>query len=88
MGRSVALYLMMVGGVAPGGSERKAACVLETTCAMAVAWSTWGWKNTLTMPRPAMVCDSVCSMSLTALARLRSIGVMTRSVISLALRPL
>ena len=57
------------------------------TCATAISIFTLGWKKILTMLRPFTVCDSMCSMSLTVVVRLRSNCVVMRSSISSAFRP-
>ena len=40
-------YLMISGGVMPGGSWRTCVCIAATTCAIAVWMLAVGWKNTL-----------------------------------------
>jgi len=47
-----------------------------------------GWKKTLMIDTPPNDCDSMCSMSLTVVVRLRSVTDTMRSAISLAGRPL
>ena len=65
-------YLMTSGGVMPGGSWRSWACSMATTWAMAVWMLAVGWKKTLITATPASEVDSMCSMSLTVVVRLRS----------------
>src|SRR5471030_853251 len=65
-------YLMISGGVMPGGSWRRSVCSIATTCAMAVWILAVGWKNTLMTEMLARDVDSMCSMSLTVVVRLRS----------------
>jgi hypothetical protein len=55
----------MSGGVAPGGSCLSCVCETAVICALAMRISTFGWKNTLMMPRPLYEVASICSMSLT-----------------------
>ena len=81
-------YLITSGGVVPGGNCRTCACVLATICASAVWILALGWKNTLMIDTPPSDCDSMCSMSLTVVVRLRSVTETMRSAISLAGRPL
>src|SRR4051812_3057573 len=63
-------YLMISGGVMPGGSCRTCVCMIATTCAMAVWMFAVGWKNTLITLMPDSDVDSMCSMSLTVVVRL------------------
>ena len=81
-------YLMTSGGVMPGGSCRTCACIEATTWASAVSMLAVGWKNTLRIDTPASDCDSMCSMSLTVVVRLRSVWPAMRWPISWAGRPL
>jgi hypothetical protein len=80
-------YLMMSGGRMPGGSWRSADCSWETICATAVGMLAPGWKNTLMTAMPFSDCDSMCSMSLTVVVRLRSFCAVIRLPISWADRP-
>jgi hypothetical protein len=80
-------YLMTSGGVMPGGSWRSCACMMDTTCASAVWMLASGWKKTLMMATPASDCDSMCSMSLTVVVRLRSLCAVMRWPISCADSP-
>ena len=86
-GMLLAEYLMMSGGVMPGGSWRSCACMMDTTCAMAVGMFAVGWKKTLMTETPASDCDSMCSMSLTVVVRPRSVCDEMRLPISCADRP-
>ncbi len=65
-------YLMISGGVMPGGSWRTCVCSTATTCAIAVWMLASGWKKTLMTVMPASEVDSMCSMSLTVVVRPRS----------------
>ena len=56
----------------PAGSDRSTDCETAVTCAMAVSTLAVGWKKTLMMALPSMDCDSMCSMSLTVVVRMRS----------------
>ena len=80
-------YLMMSGGVMPGGSCRTCACSIATTCAIAVWMLAVGWKNTLMTLMLASEVDSMCSMSLTVVVRLRSFCAEIRWPISCAGSP-
>ncbi len=80
-------YLMTSGGVMPGGSWRSWACSIATTCAIAVWMFAVGWKKTLMIVMPASDVDSMCSMSLTVVVRLRSFCAAMRWPISWAGRP-
>ncbi len=88
IGMLEAEYLITSGGVMPGGSWRSCACETDTICASAVWMLAVGWKKTLMMETPLSDCDSMCSMSLTVVVRLRSVTETMRSAISLAGRPL
>src|SRR5665213_381037 len=81
-------YWMMSGGVAPGGRFFTWVCAMATTWAMAVWMLALGWKNTLITVIPASEVDSMCSMSLTVVVRLRSVCPAMRVPISWAERPL
>src|SRR5437870_3599360 len=65
-------YLMMSGGVIPGGSWRSWVWAIATTWAIAVWMLAVGWKKTLMTLMPASEVDSMCSMSLIVVVRLRS----------------
>jgi hypothetical protein len=65
-------YLMISGGVMPGGICA-AAPARSRPCAMAVWMLAVGWKKILMIEMPASDCDSMCSMSLTVVVRLRSL---------------
>ena len=80
-------YLMMRGGVTPGGSWRSSVCEIATTWASAVWMLAVGWKNTLTTVTLCSDVDSMCSMSLTVVVRLRSLAAAIRWPISCAGRP-
>ena len=80
-------YLMMSGGVMPGGSWRTCGCIAATTCAMAVWMLAVGWKNTLITVLPTSEVDSMCSMSLTVVVRPRSLEPAILCPISCAGRP-
>ena len=69
-----AVYLMMSGGVVPGGSCRSCVCAIAATCAIAVSMFALGWKKTLMTAMPRSDCDSMCSMSLTVVVRPRSLA--------------
>ncbi len=56
----------------PGGICRIAVCEMAVTCACAALMFTKGWKKILITHTPFSVCDSICSMSLTVVDRLRS----------------
>src|SRR5882672_3500231 len=71
-------YLMISGGVIPGGSWRICVCSIATVCAIAVWMLAFGWKNTLMIAMPGRVCDSMCSMSETVVVRLRSLVAVMR----------
>ena len=58
-----------------------------TTWAIAVWMLAVGWKNTLITEIPASEVDSMCSMSLTVVVRLRSFCAAMRCPISVAGRP-
>ena len=81
-------YLMISGGVMPGGSWRSWVCSIATTWAIAVWMLAVGWKKTLMIEMPASEVDSMCSMSLTVVVRLRSFCAAMRWPISVAGRPL
>ena len=81
-------YLMISGGVMPGGSWRSCVCSIATTWAIAVWMFAVGWKKTLMTVMPASEVDSMCSMSLTVVVRLRSFCAAMRWPISCAGRPL
>jgi len=80
-------YLMMSGGVIPGGSWRSCVCSIATTWASAVWMFAVDWKKTLMMVMPLSDVDSMCSMSLTVVVRLRSFWAAIRWPISCAGRP-
>src|SRR5665213_4520616 len=65
-------YLMISGGVMPGGICRNWVCSIATTWAIAVWILAVGWKKTLMTAMPGSEVDSMCSMSLTVVVRLRS----------------
>ena len=65
-------YLITSGGVIPGGSWRSWVCPIATTWASAVWMLAFGWKKTLMIAMPLSEVDSMCSMSLTVVVRLRS----------------
>ncbi len=77
----------MQGGVVPGGIWRTLAVPTAVNCAIAMSILAPGWKNTLVILRPFTVCDSMCSMSLTAVVSERSYCEPIRSSISSALKP-
>jgi len=81
-------YLITSGGEMPGGNCRSCVWPIATTCASAVWMFAFGWKNTLITVMPASDCDSMCSMSLTVVVRLRSFCAAMRWPISCADRPL
>jgi hypothetical protein len=87
-GMADAEYLMTSGGKAPGGSCRNCDCSMATTWAMAVGIFAFGWKKILMMDRPASDCDSMCSISLTVVVRLRSLTAVIRWPTSCADSPL
>ena len=80
-------YLMTSGGVMPGGSWRSCVCSIAAIWAIAVWMLAVGWKNTLITAMPASDVDSMCSMSLTVVVRLRSFCAEIRLPISAAGRP-
>jgi hypothetical protein len=80
-------YLMTSGGVTPGGNWRSIVCSIAVTCAIAVWMFAFGWKKTLISEIPASDCDSMCSMSLTVVVRLRSFCAVIREPISGAESP-
>src|ERR1700744_4936633 len=86
-GIAEAEYLMTSGGRMPGGSWRSCACSIATTCAIAVGMLAFGWKKILMMEKPDIDSDSICSMSLTVVVRLRSLTEVMRWPISCADRP-
>ena len=71
----------------PGGSWRSCACSIATTCAIAVWMFAVGWKKTLMTVMPFSDVDSMCSMSLTVVVRLRSFCAAIRCPISVAGNP-
>ena len=71
----------------PGGIWRTAPCAAAVICDMAMSTLAPGWKNTLVMLRPSTVCDSMCSMSATAVVRKRSYCDPMRCSMSSAPRP-
>ena len=81
-------YLMISGGVMPGGIWRSTVCSIAVTCAIAVWILALGWKKTLMTEMPTRLCDSMCSMSLTVVVSVRSLTAATRAPISWADRPL
>ncbi len=87
MGMLDAEYLMTSGGRMPGGSWRNCDCSIATTWAIAVGILAFGWKKILMMAKPANDSDSMCSMSLTVVVRLRSLTDVMRWPISCADRP-
>jgi hypothetical protein len=80
-------YLMISGGVVPGGSWRTCVCEIATTCASAVWMFAFGWKKILMTDTPESDVDSMCSMSLTVVVRLRSVCPVRRLPISCGERP-
>src|SRR5471032_1348515 len=80
-------YLMISGGVMPGGNWRSCVCSMAVTCAIAVWMLALGWKKILMTAMPASVCDSMCSMSDTVVVRLRSLDDVMRWPISCADMP-
>ena len=80
-------YLITSGGVMPGGSWRNWACSIATTCAIAVWMLAVGWKKILMIAMPLSDCDSMCSMSLTVVVRLRSFWAEIRKPISWGDKP-
>ena len=87
IGTLEALYWMMKGGVVPGGSERNCTWQMAFTWATALPMLTCGLKNILMSPMPLSDCDSMWSMSLTAMVRPRSLLKTMRLDISCADRP-
>jgi hypothetical protein len=57
------------------------------TCATAASIFAPGWKKTLMMEMPLTDCDSICSMSFTAVVIARSLMVVKRFSISSGLVP-
>ena len=78
---------MTSGGTVPGGKPRKVVCTIAVVCASAVWMFAVGWKKTLITPMPFSDCDSMCSMSLTAMVSPRSELVTMRSAISSGASP-
>ncbi len=78
---------MTSGGVAPGGICFSCACSTATVCAIAVWMLAFGCRNSLMTVMPASDCDSMCSMSLTVVVRLRSLTDVMRLAMSSADRP-
>ena len=64
-----ALYLMISGGVVPGGNCLSSVCEMAVTCATAVSIFAPGWKKTLMTAMPCSDWVSMCSMSLTVVVR-------------------
>lgn len=81
-------YVITSGGVAPCGIWRTIACADETVCAMAVCTFAPGCRNTFTTAMPGSDVDSMCSMLLTVVVRIRSCTAVMRLVISEAEKPL
>ena len=79
---------MMNGGVAPGGRLRNCTWQIAVTWATALPMFTCGWKKILMTEMPLSDCDSMCSMSLTAIVKPRSLLKAMRVDISCAERPL
>ena len=80
-------YLMTSGGDIPGGSWRSWVWPIATTWASAVWMLAFGWKKTLMTEMPLSEVDSMCSMSLTVVVRLRSFCAAIRCPISVAGSP-
>src|SRR6266567_8728845 len=88
MGGEEAEYVIISGGVVPGGRPRTMTCMLAVTCESAV-WMFAPWrKKILTTPTPFTDCDSMCSISLTVIVVTRSELLTMRSAISLGAKPL
>ena len=81
-------YLMISGGVMPGGSWRTCGCTAATTCASAVWMFAPCWKKIFSTETPVSDTDSMCAMSLTVVVRPRSVVLATRWPISCADSPL
>ena len=71
----------------PGGMVYSMVCAMATICARPVWMFALGWKNTLTTPTPLVLCDSICSMSLTVAVIARSNEDTTRASNSSEDRP-
>ena len=87
IGTLPALNWMMIGGWIPGGRIRSTVFETELICAIAAPMSVPGWKNTRIIPTPGIDCDSIRSIPLTVVEKLRSLMMTTRRSISSADRP-
>ena len=77
----------MKPGVVPGGIWRTVLCAVAVSSDIAISTRAPGWKKTLTILRPFMLWDSMCSMSLTVVVSERSYWVAMRSSMSSAVSP-
>ena len=72
MGTLEALKVMINGGVVPAGNCLSWVWDWPAICAIAMLIFTPGWKNTFMTAMPFNDCDSMCSISLTMVVKLRS----------------
>ena len=72
----------------PAARIRRIVWFTAVTCATAASIFAPGWKNTLMTEMPLTDCDSMCSISFTAVVIERSLMVVNRFSISSGLVPL